>query len=306
MRTYSPARPACVRSRTSWTSHSRLSAYPILPSMKAMELPLAPSTAKVPTTFVAQSGARECEVLEFASNPPIIGLPVAPEVRVRIDKVVHSSVANANAVTTSGGFARCADYAIVGARVLTLLTNHRYEAVAGGKVLDCGDRVAAILSEPRRTRRAAKSLAELSRYHCWIISNHASKDLPARTEIVDFTLRHDHLYAKTMGVSFSRQSRPDFLWDWLDAIDPLPAALGEHPAIKRRSPLQMWVDPECTNLLRKYERDRPSHFSAMTSAALTALADDVEAELKRMRVAGAVPLAARATGCNLNQPIAAF
>ncbi len=169
---------------------------------------------------------------------------------------------------------RCADYAIVGAQFLTLLTGVRYRPVAGGEVMDFGDGNLYVLCSTRERRRTAKHLSQLARYHCWIEARHTDADGRHRTEIVDFTMRHDAKVAAMLGMAFSGSDQP-YLWGWEDE-HPVPAELRDHPAFAKQGLHWRWVERDCTELLRAYERERPSYFSRQISHALNLLADQVE------------------------------
>lgn len=209
---------------------------------------------------------------------PIVATPVPPQVRTLIDEAIHSTISKAYEAQTNDGFGRCAAYAIVGARILSLLTEHPYEAVAGSEVIDCGIGGPILVSSDRRTRRAAKTLAELSKYHCWIETHHSQADGSIRDEVVDFTRRHDHLVAETLGVAFTREHDDLFLWEWCDELhDTFPEAFRHHPALKGKKRLWMCAENDCTRLLLHYEEVMPAQFGTLTSAALADFADRVEA-----------------------------
>ncbi|CAN0624398.1 protein of unknown function [Burkholderia multivorans] len=49
-----------------------------------------------------------------------------------------------------------------------------------------------------------------------------------------------------------------------------------HPAFAKQGRHWRWPERDCTELLRAYERERPSYFSRQVSRALNLLADQVE------------------------------
>ncbi|KVK90083.1 hypothetical protein [Burkholderia sp. MSMB1498] len=210
---------------------------------------------------------------ESAANSPILTVPISLALRPVIDEVVHRSVSEA---TTKNGYMRCADYAIVGARVLTMLTGTRYRPVAGGEVMDFGDDTLFVLCSTRERRRAAKHLSQLARYHCWIEARHTDAAGLARTEVIDFTMRHDEIVASMVGMSFSR-SHQAYFWGW-DDEHAVPAELRDHPAFAKQGPYWRWAERECTTLLRAYERERPGYFGRQVARALNLFADRVERE----------------------------
>ncbi|WP_432263086.1 hypothetical protein [Cupriavidus sp. TMH.W2] len=207
----------------------------------------------------------------MVDNRPILAAPVAPVLRHLIDDAVHRAVSG---VTSKDGYMRCADYAIVGARVLTLLTQVTYRPVAGGEVMNFGDGMLYVLCSPRARRRNAKHLSQLSRYHCWIEGKHAYPDGSSRVEVVDFTVRHDHAAASEVGIPFKRMHEC-FLWTWKDE-DVVPPELHSHPAFAKGGLRWRWAERDCTDLLRAYEKERPNHFARQVSRALDLFADRVE------------------------------
>ncbi|MBN3786161.1 hypothetical protein [Burkholderia sp. Ac-20353] len=206
-----------------------------------------------------------------ASQTPILNAPLDRALHPVIDEVVHRSVSEA---TTKDGYMRCADYAIVGAQFLTLLTGVRYRPVAGGEVMDFGDGNLYVLCSTRERRRTATHLSQLARYHCWIEARHTHADGRVRTEIVDFTLRHDATVAAAVGMPFSGVQRT-YLWGWTDEHE-VPAELRDHPAFAKQGPHWRWPERECTELLRAYERERPNYFGRQVSRAMNLLADQIE------------------------------
>jgi len=169
---------------------------------------------------------------------------------------------------------RCANYAIVGARVLSVLTDVRYLPVAGGEVMDFGEGNFYALCTTRERRRTAKHLSQLARYHCWIEARHTGDDGLARTEVVDFTVRHDAAVASAVGMAFTRAHRAYF-WGW-ENEHGVPAELQDHPVFAKHGPRWRWAERECTALLRSYERERPDYFGRQVGRALNLLADQIE------------------------------
>lgn len=205
------------------------------------------------------------------SQPPILAAPVDVMLHAVIDEAVHRSV---SAATTRSGYMRCADYAIVGAQVLTLLTGKTYRPFAGGEVMDFGDGNLYALCTTRERRRSARHLSQLARYHCWIEARHDEVGGRVRKEIVDFTLRHDETVANNLGMPFARAYQAYF-WGWEDE-HAVPAELHDHPVFAKQGPVWRWAERECTSLLRAYERERPGYFGRQVSRAIDLFADRVE------------------------------
>jgi hypothetical protein len=206
-----------------------------------------------------------------ASQPPILSVPVPPTLQPVLDDVIHRSVSES---TTKNGYMRCADYSIVGARVLSLLTGARYKPTAGGEVMDFGAGNLYVLCTTRERRRSARHLSQLARYHCWIEADHADASGQPRTEIVDFTMRHDPMVASMVGVTFAGAPQTYF-WGW-DDEHRVPPQLHDHPAFAKQGPYWRWEERECTSLLRAYERERPAYFSKQVSRALHLFAERIE------------------------------
>ena len=117
-----------------------------------------------------------------------------------IDQAINETL-EASAQKSSlplGVVGRCADFAIVGARLLSKITGHPYRSVSGGAVVDCGNNTCMIINPSRRNRRDARFLSSLRDYHCWIESVYRMADGHARVEVVDFTLRHDAEYVLSL------------------------------------------------------------------------------------------------------------
>jgi hypothetical protein len=134
-----------------------------------------------------------------------VKVPVTLALRPFIDEAIHSVIENAvlQAGLSNGPVFRCADYAIVGARVLGKLTGHSYLAVAGKAIMDCGAGRFLLLSPTRTARRQAATLSQVVGYHCWIQSLHPVGGAGPRLEMIDFTVRHDWATAKALGVPFT-------------------------------------------------------------------------------------------------------
>ncbi|GCB06650.1 hypothetical protein [Ralstonia sp. SET104] len=220
--------------------------------------------------------------MQLTSRPaPVLPVPVPPALRSLIDQAINSVLEDAalRARLTAGPVGRCADYAIVGARVLTLLTGHPYLAVAGGELIDCGSGRYIVLNPPRAARRVARKLSELKEYHCWIQSLHDASGSRRRLEIVDFTVRHDWDVAKLLGVPFTRSTADSYLWEWDDAIGEVPTQARVHVNTTRKKVDWLWEDANSTRLLRKYEKDYDALFRQLTALTIARLADDIEMAL---------------------------
>jgi len=212
------------------------------------------------------------------STQPVIELPVSSVLRSLIDEVLNAVMEEAaeNARLSLGTLGRCADYAIVGARVLSKLSNHPHVAVAGGEIVDCGDGMFIVLFPTRSTRRHARKLSDLRDYHCWIQSVHTAPDGKERLEWIDFTLRPDHLVAKMFGILYSRQPQGSYLWDWHDNIPGVPMNVRPQLSANGSRGDWMWTDAVCTRLLYKYEQDHNALLNDLVAQVLHRLADAIE------------------------------
>lgn len=204
-------------------------------------------------------------------------MPVPTAVRDLIDDALNVTLEEEHAHRPIGAIGKCHDYAIVGARVLTLLLDHPYTAVAGGELIDCGDGKFAVLYPSRASRRQAQHLSEMSQFHCWIQATHKVTGEP-RLEIVDFTARHDGEFAKALNIEFTRKITENYLWGWRDEIEQrIPASLRDHPSMRGLKKGMMWVDGACTRLLQDHEKAKDARFGDLTSRVLNRLADSIEA-----------------------------
>jgi len=216
-----------------------------------------------------------------SSSAPILPTPVPSVLRSLIDQTINAILEEAASSSglEAGPIGRCGDYAIVGARVLTLLTGHTYVAVSGGELIDCGSGRYVVLNPSRAARRAVRKLSELKEYHCWIQALHDDAPNRSRVEIVDFTARHDEQVANLLGVPFTRTAAPSYIWEWEDALGDVPDDARAHMNTTRKKLGWLWEDPSCTRLLHKYEKDYDALFGRLTALAILRLADSFETAL---------------------------
>jgi hypothetical protein len=207
-----------------------------------------------------------------------VKVPVILALRPFIDEAIHSVIENAvlQAGLSNGALFRCADYAIVGARVLVKLTGHSYLAVAGKAIMHCGAGRFVVLSPTRTTRRQAATLSQVVGYHCWIQSLHPVGGGSPRLEMIDFTVRHDWATAKALGVPFTRRTDQCYLWDWSDALGQAPPELRTRLGAGSGAFGWMRKDAHCTRLLRKYEREYDAAFERLTALAVARICDNLE------------------------------
>jgi len=211
-----------------------------------------------------------------AVEKPIFEMPVPLEIKDLIDESLNAVLEETYAHRDIGPVGKCHDYAIVGARVLTLLLKHPYRPVSGGEILDCGDGIFTVVCPSRMARRQARHLSEIAHFHCWIQADHVV-DGRLRLEIVDFTARHDEEFARALNIDFTRAITENYLWDWSETINErVPTPLRTHPAMRSLKKELMWVDRNCTRLLRNIERERDTYFSGLTSRVLNRLLDRLE------------------------------
>lgn len=216
-----------------------------------------------------------------SSSAPILPVPVPPVLRSLIDQTINAILEEAASSSglEAGPIGRCGDYAIVGARVLTLLTRHPYVAVSGGELIDCGSGRYVVLNPSRAARRTACKLSELREYHCWIQSLHDDAPNRPRVEIVDFTARHDQQVANLLGVPFTRTGAPSYLWEWEEALGDVPDDARAQMNTTRKKLGWLWEDANCTRLLHKYEKDYDALFGRLTALTILRLADSFQTAL---------------------------
>src|SRR5581483_797511 len=207
-----------------------------------------------------------------------ISAPVTGELRPFIDAAIHAvlEAAGRKAQLRDGVAFRCADYAILGARVLGKLTHHPYTAAAGKALIDCGAGRFLLFAPPRKTRRGTSTLNQVSGYHCWIESLHPVAGGDSRLEIIDFTIRHDAAAAVASSVPFTRVDDKPFLWDWSDVIEPPPPELCRKMGAGKRAAGWLWKDAASTRLVRKYEQDYEALFERLALLAIVQLCDLIE------------------------------
>ncbi|MCG2583173.1 hypothetical protein [Massilia sp. TS11] len=194
---------------------------------------------------------------------PTLPFPLGPAEQAAIDRCLHQVVADSRRNEAVDGFGRCADYAILGAKVLTQLLGHPYSPVAGGQIIDCGADEHIVIFPGREARRGINHLSQLIQYHCWIKSARGTRE-----EIVDFTARHDALSARAFGKTFQGDPGRTYQWGWREDYDlPIPPALQNHPAARGRSGW-LWEDSACTRLLRDYARENAAMYEELCARVL--------------------------------------
>ncbi|WP_293761266.1 hypothetical protein [uncultured Aquitalea sp.] len=167
---------------------------------------------------------------------------------------------------------RCADYALVGTRVLRAITGEPYQARAGGGVLDCGEGRYLLITPSRSALRKAMDLQDLDEYHCWIECRHPRPHGPWRTEHIDFTLRYDEAVAQLFGQPFVTEGREAFYWGFEDERPPLPLQLRNHSLFQGRRGGWLWSMPDCQRLLNKYAARHAALFDKLATEVLLDLA----------------------------------
>ncbi|WP_231602624.1 hypothetical protein [Herbaspirillum chlorophenolicum] len=219
----------------------------------------------------------------------VLSMPIDPATRDLIDAALNTVMesAAADASLSMGTLGRCADYALVGARVLSLLLNRPYVAVSGGEIIDCGDGLYVVLFPSRDARRRARKLSDLKDYHCWIEALHSMPDGSHRLESIDFTARHDRLVADMFDIPYTRQDGRDYLWEWHDRIPEVPMQARHQLAANGRNGDWMWTDKNCLRLLRLYEEEHDSLLNTLAGKVLHALADAMQARATAIPVAAA-------------------
>jgi hypothetical protein len=215
-----------------------------------------------------------------AAEKAILGVPVPLPWRDFIDQTLNAVF---EALYCGEGFplgavGRCADYAIVGARLLGKLTGHPYQAVAGGEIIDCGAGSYLVLYPQPDSLRNARILSEVRGYHCWIQSIHTGPDGTQRLELIDFTVRHDGQVARLAGSPYHAAPK-SYLWDWHDALPEVPAEIRRQFAAHGLKIDWAWADPQCTHLLQQYEQQEEALFERITGVVLNTLANDLETML---------------------------
>lgn len=117
----------------------------------------------------------------------------------------------------------CHAHAIVGANLISVVTDRVYRPVAGLAVIDCGGDFIDLTDNDAFANPAGGA------FHCWIES--ADPAIP-ETEIVDLTFRHNHEYAVKNGKRWNAPHPPDYLWGPRSeilvhaALDALPPSFG--------------------------------------------------------------------------------
>lgn len=214
----------------------------------------------------------------MSRDKAFISAPVADELRPLLDAAIHSVLEDAaRKIGLRDGLTyRCADYAILGARVLEKLTKHPYTVAAGKAIVDCGAGRFLLYAPSRTVRRQRTTLRRMSGYHCWIESLYPLPGGQSRLEIIDFTKRHDAAAASEAAVPITRLDDKLFLWNWSDAIEPVPPQFRRNMGAGKRAAGWLWKDAASTRLLRKYEREYNAMFEKLAWRSILRFCDLIE------------------------------
>ena len=201
----------------------------------------------------------------------------------RIDGALYEVMEEKYSGRRMGASLKCAEFAILGARVLRLMSGLAYLPVAGSQIVDFGNQQFTLISPTRTERRSAKNLSDIRQYHCWIQCKHPTPESNTeRLELIDFTDRYADKIAALLDHSPISFPKRNYFWDWADAVDfPIPENLLSHPSVRPRKSGWRWMDNTCTRLLNKYESENEVYFSITTSQVLNRLADNAEIMLQK-------------------------
>lgn len=98
----------------------------------------------------------------------------------------------------------CHAFAVVGTNVAAIVLERSFRPVAGLAAIDSGANQLIIMADDR-----AFASEQGGAYHCWIEStDHA----PGDKQLVDFTIGHNHIYARKNGFAWAGATPPRFLW----------------------------------------------------------------------------------------------
>jgi hypothetical protein len=152
----------------------------------------------------------------------------------------------------------CHAHAIVGANVISVVFNRVYRPVAGLALIDCGSGLV------RLTDNAAFANPAGGAYHCWIEStDRGGKD----TEVIDFSHRHSHIYARRNGMRWARAEPPAYLWGPRGKI-VVRAELETMPASFDDGMVWLRETPEGAAFLTRHLADNMNAYVVLTAEAL--------------------------------------
>lgn len=192
-----------------------------------------------------------------------------------IDEALHFVITR-NYPKSNQGLGKCPVYASLGAKVLSSIFGRPFVAVAGGQITDFGGGMYVVACHTRSERRNARSLEDLSKYHCWIQSEIFVPGHRHRVEIVDFTVRHDRLMAEELGYPYLIQNQRDYLWCWHDEL-VMPSELMNHPDLGgHKERFWIWKDERCTLLLKENEKKHQAHYDEMAGEVFQRLGRRIE------------------------------
>lgn len=155
----------------------------------------------------------------------------------------------------------CHAHAIVGANVVSVVFNRVYRPVAGMALIDCGSGLVPL------TDNAAFANPAGGAFHCWIESTwHGFKE----TEVIDFSHRHSHVYARRNGMRWTRADPPDFLWGARAKV-VVHAELETMPASFDDGKVWLRETPEGAAFLRHHIAENMNAYVVLTAEALQEL-----------------------------------
>jgi hypothetical protein len=155
----------------------------------------------------------------------------------------------------------CHAHAIVGANVISVVFNRVYRPVAGLALIDGGSGLV------RLTDNAAFAHAAGGAFHCWIESTGQSY---RQTEVIDFSHRHSHIYARRNGLRWTRPLPPEYLWGARSRV-LVHAELETMPASFDEGKVWMRETPEGADFLRHHIADNMNAYVVLTAEALQEL-----------------------------------
>lgn len=155
----------------------------------------------------------------------------------------------------------CHAHAIVGANVISVVFNRVYRPVAGMALIDCGSGLVPLTDNGAFVNPAGGA------FHCWIESTgHSFK----QTEVIDFSHRHSHVYARRNGMRWTRAAPPDYLWGPRSKV-VVNAELETMPASFDEGKVWLRETPEGAGFLRQHIAENMNAYVVLTAEALQEL-----------------------------------
>jgi hypothetical protein len=153
----------------------------------------------------------------------------------------------------------CHAFAVVGTNVAAVVLERSFRPVAGLAAIDSGANQLIVMADDR-----AFANEQGGAYHCWIES---TDHTPGEKLLLDFTIGHNHIYARKNGFAWAGASAPRFLWGRFDELALTGPLHALQPGFGKHKIWLQETDAGVTWMARHLESNINGYIS-LTAAAL--------------------------------------